>query len=300
MHNIFQKYKLKRSWNCEKSLRKPHHAFEEAFHEIDVQFFSDTIFCVQSCKITVIWLRRWSVIRQIVYQNVGCSIFRWCLSIYFASSRRPVQICSLRDPPPHSTHTHTQCSADPTGLISCTAFLYWWRPDVSSKGIPLQWGLMSLGGVAGLGVPVRSGPMYRKRGGGPCTAKSNASWIVVTWDPSLWAEWLTDSHVWKHYRPAILLAAGNNIHLCKSFQCGIPFQRGATSSREEFQWHCNYISISTSSQQPKENQNHFCIALITHTYFRSQVKVWWLGIFRWSTCVILCGPHWHDSTKMTL
>ena len=157
-----------------------------------------------------------------------------------------------------------------------------------------------LGGVAGLGVPVRSGPMYRRRGGGPCIARSNASWIVVTWDPYLWAEWLTDSHVWKHYRPAILLAAGNNIHLCKSFQCGIPFQRGATSSREEFQWHCNYISISTSSHQPKENQNHFCIALITHTYFRSQVKVWWLGIFRWSTCVILCGPHWHNSTKTTL
>ena len=175
MNNIFQKYKLKRSWNCEKSLRKPHHAFEEAFHEIDVQFFSDTTFCVQSCKITVIWLRRWSVIRQIVYQNVGCSIFRWCLSIYFASSRSPVQICSLRDPSPPlpsppPTHSAVRILlgwflvrhffTDGDQMSVAKGSLY---SEVSClRGGWQGWGsLFSLGPCTGgeAGVPVQQGPM---------------------------------------------------------------------------------------------------------------------------------------------
>ena len=29
----------------------------------------------------------------------------------------------------------------------------------------------------------------------PCTVRSNASWVIVTW-ATLWTDWLTDRHVW--------------------------------------------------------------------------------------------------------
>ena len=39
------------------------------------------------------------------------------------------------------------------------------------------------------------------------TVRSNASWVMVTWDPFLW----TDRHDWKHYLPDARLACGKKL-----------------------------------------------------------------------------------------
>ena len=43
---------------------------------------------------------------------------------------------------------------------------------------------------------------------GPCTVRSNVSWVMVTWDtpPPRW----TSRHIWKHYPSAASLTVGNN------------------------------------------------------------------------------------------
>ena len=46
--------------------------------------------------------------------------------------------------------------------------------------------------------------------GGPCIVRSNASWVMVTWEPlpCEWNDWLMDRHSWKYYLPTTSLASG--------------------------------------------------------------------------------------------
>ena len=49
--------------------------------------------------------------------------------------------------------------------------------------------------------------------GRPCTVRSNASWVMVTWrppSPPLWTDRQTDRHEWKHYLPTTSLVGVKN------------------------------------------------------------------------------------------
>ena len=53
--------------------------------------------------------------------------------------------------------------------------LQWWQPDVTSRAIP---SLMATAGRS-LGSFLRGGGRARAT---PCTVRSNASWVILTWD----------------------------------------------------------------------------------------------------------------------
>ena len=60
-------------------------------------------------------------------------------------------------------------------------------------GVPVQWGPMSGGGIIGdWGQRVWGRAFLGIEAGGLSMLRSNASWVMATWAPSLWAEWLTD------------------------------------------------------------------------------------------------------------
>ena len=64
------------------------------------------------------------------------------------------------------------------------------------------------GGRAGPGGPksnVQGGGL-----GGPCTVRSHASWVMLTWGSLLWTDRITDTHDWKNYFPTTPLPGDNN------------------------------------------------------------------------------------------
>ena len=52
---------------------------------------------------------------------------------------------------------------------------------------------------------------------GPCMVRSNASWVILIWDPP-WTEWLRDGHDWKHCFPATSLAGGKHVFITSNVQ----------------------------------------------------------------------------------
>ena len=71
--------------------------------------------------------------------------------------------------------------------------LQWWPPDVTSRGPKLGQGVPGLmsGGWAGSMAAVRGGSQVWYLGGGHCTVRSNASWVMITLGP-LWIDRQTD------------------------------------------------------------------------------------------------------------
>ena len=81
-------------------------------------------------------------------------------------------------------------------------------PDVISKGpcttrFHVPWSLY-------IKVPCRGEGVTRQRKRG-CIVKSNALWVMVTWEPLVdkLTDRQTDGHDWKCYLPTTSLAGGN-------------------------------------------------------------------------------------------
>ena len=88
----------------------------------------------------------------------------------------------------------------PVGCVPpvCQPYVFRWPPlDASTDGLD-GGGLMS---NVGKGKGRSTG-----EGCGGCTVRSNASRLLVTWDPPPWA----DRRLWKHYLPATSFAGDND------------------------------------------------------------------------------------------
>ena len=96
--------------------------------------------------------------------------------------------------------------------IPCTVRSHVGRGGVRVLGGPLYSEVQYIIGNGHMGSPSVN-RMHMSVGrvqGVPCTVGSNASWVIVTWDPPC-VNRMTDRQDWKHYLPATSLAGGNNI-----------------------------------------------------------------------------------------
>ena len=78
------------------------------------------------------------------------------------------------------------------------------------------------------------------------------------------------------------------------FTCARPFsvsflcEKEPPPPRSTPRCHGSFIHISASVQQPGETHDVSAFALLH--LLHNQVEVWWLGVFQWSTHVLLCAP----------
>ena len=73
----------------------------------------------------------------------------------------------------------------------------------------------------------------------PCPVSSNASWVMVTWEPILWRDRQTDRHEWETYLPVILLAVAYKTRMHSSRMrtaCALTIGWGCTCPRDVPGW----------------------------------------------------------------